>query len=280
MPNNDKYKAIWASYSSIGNYLKCPRLYFLNNVYKDPITGHKINIINPSLALGQIVHETIENISNLSINKRFEGSLLDSFENNWKQVSGELGGFNNKEEEEEFKQRGKDMIQRVMDFPGPLLNKAIKIKGKIIEDLPSYILSEEDNIILCGKIDWLEYLADDDSVHLIDFKTGKHEEDLDSLQLPIYVLLISNLQTRKLSNVSYWYLDRDNEPTQVSIPDVKDSHDKVLKIALQIKEARESKNLSCKKEGCFHCEPFEKIISGQAKLVGSGSYNTDIYIIE
>jgi RecB family exonuclease len=39
----------------------------------------------------------------------------------------------------------------------------------------NFYLSEEDNIILNGLVDWIEYL-DDDTLHLIDFKTGKHEE--------------------------------------------------------------------------------------------------------
>ena len=57
----------------------------------------------------------------------------------------------------------------IEENPGPLRNLAVKIKS----DLPSYWLSEEDNIMLCGKIDWLEYLKEEDAIHIIDFKTGK-----------------------------------------------------------------------------------------------------------
>jgi ATP-dependent helicase/DNAse subunit B len=62
------------------------------------------------------------------------------------------------------------------------------------EDLPHYWLSEDDGIILCGKIDWLQYLPDTDSVHIVDFKTSKNKEKANSLQLPIYLLLVSNTQ--------------------------------------------------------------------------------------
>ena len=34
----DKYTAVWVSHSSMGDFLKCPRAYFLHNVYKDPKT--------------------------------------------------------------------------------------------------------------------------------------------------------------------------------------------------------------------------------------------------
>src|SRR3989338_4517432 len=115
----DKYTAVWVSHSSITDFLKCPRAYFLHNIYK---------------------------------------------------------------------KRGEEMLSYLGQNPGPLKNLAVKIKM----DLPYYYLSEQDNIILCGKIDWLEYLPESDSVHIIDFKTGRGEEDKDSLQLPIYHLLVTN----------------------------------------------------------------------------------------
>src|ERR1035437_4279352 len=31
----DKFNAVWVSHSSIGDFLKCPRLYYLHNVYKN-----------------------------------------------------------------------------------------------------------------------------------------------------------------------------------------------------------------------------------------------------
>jgi len=63
----DKYTAVWTSHSSIGDFLKCPRAYFLKNMYKDPKTGRKIALVNPALSLGQIVHEVIEGLSVLPV---------------------------------------------------------------------------------------------------------------------------------------------------------------------------------------------------------------------
>jgi len=45
-------------------------------------------------------------------------------------------------------------------------------------------------------VDWLEYKEETDSVRIIDFKTGKFDEDPDSLQLPIYYLLATHTQTK------------------------------------------------------------------------------------
>lgn len=274
MPS-DKYSAVWVSSSSMSDFIKCPRLYYLRNVYKDPDSRHKINIINPSLALGQAVHEVLEALSVIPVEERFQTSLLDAYETVWKKVSGKLGGFTNDNEELAVKERGAQMLKRVMDHPGPLKNKAVKIP----KELPNYYLSEEENIILCGKIDWLEYLPEDDSVNIIDFKTGRNDEAAGSLQLPIYLLLVHNLQKRKVSKASYWYLDRDNEPVAIKLPNIEDANKKVFETAMLVKTARLKGEYVCPKGGCFACRPFERIIKKEAEFVGVGGYNQDLYII-
>lgn len=271
----DKYSAIWVSHSSISDFLKCPRSYYLKNVYKDPKTNHKITIINPHLALGQVVHEVIECLYKLKAEERFKNGLMDNFEECWIKVTGKLGGFRNMDEEMDFKQRGEEMIKRVIENPGPLLNKATRIKG----ELPNCYLSKESNIILCGKIDWLEYNEDDDSVNIIDFKTGKHEEDGDSLQLPIYFLLASMCQKRRVKSIRYWYLDQEIGLVEKDLPDYELSYQRVLDIAKLIKKAREERNFTCKKNGCFHCRDFEAILDGKGEFVGCDNYRRDIYIL-
>src|SRR3990172_3701791 len=103
----DKYTAIWVSHSSIGDYRKCPRAYYLKNVYRDPKTNHKISLMSPPLALGQAVHEVVESLSVLPVSERFRFSLLTKLEEPWKKVSGKLGGFDDKTEEEKYLDRAK-----------------------------------------------------------------------------------------------------------------------------------------------------------------------------
>lgn len=275
----DKFKATWVSHSSISEFLKCPKAYYFANIYKNPNTNRKVTIINPYLSLGQIIHEVVESLSFEPVEKRFDKSLIDRFEKSWQKISGIKGGFTSGEEENEYKERGKEMLARLEDNPGPLLNKAIKINKDRTDDLPYYWLSEEDNIILCGKIDWLEYLPENNSVHIIDFKTGRNDESNDSLQLPIYMLLVANCQNRKISKVSYWYLGKSKSPQEMGLPKIDDSHKKILKVARMIKKARDSQQFECPKGGCFSCEPYEKIITGKAKFVGIGEYNKDVYIV-
>ena len=273
----DKYKALWLSHSSIGDFLKCSRLYYLRAIYKDPKTGHKMTIMTPPLALGQIVHEVVESLSTLPIKERFAISPLNKFEFAWKKVTGEKGGFNNQKQEIEYKERGISMLKKLEQNPGPLLNKAIKIKTD--DGLPFYWFSEEENIILCGKIDWLEYFDLDDSVHIIDFKTGKNEESETSLQLPIYLLLATNTQSKRVSKASFWYLDRNEGIVEQNLPDANASIEKVSEIAKRIKLARQINHFKCKYNGCMHCAPFERILKNEGKRVGVSEYKQDVYIL-
>jgi ATP-dependent helicase/DNAse subunit B len=272
----DKYSAVWVSHSSLSDFKYCPQLYYLKNVYKRPQTGHKMTLMSPSLALGQAVHEVVESLSKLPTEKRFTEPLMMKLSTAWEKVSGKKGGFSSPEQEAKFRQRAEEMIRRVEKNPGPLKNLAVKINM----DLPHYWLSEEDQIILCGKIDWLEYLPDTDQVNIIDFKTGKNEEDDGSLQLPIYRLLVANCQKREVARACYWYLQWSDDLTEKPLPDLETSHQRVLEVAKQVKLARKLERYKCSKgESCRACEPFLKIQRGEAEFVGVNEYNTDVFIL-
>ncbi len=284
----DKYSAVWVSHSSMGDFLKCPRSYYLKNMYKNPKTGKKINMVSPALSLGSAVHEVVEGLAEFPADKRFENpsELLERFEKAWQKFEGKKGGFKTTEDEVEAKNRGKLMIERVMNNPGPLTEKIVKLPEG--EMLPNFYLSEADNIILCGRIDWLQYVPADDSIHILDFKTGRNEENSDSLQLPIYQLLLDNLQKRKVSGASYWYLDSDDTPKEVQLIDLKESFERVYKVAKEVSDARArskvegvEKVFTCPRgdAGCFACTPFEKIIKGEAEFLGVGEWGQEIYLL-
>ena len=285
----DKYSAVWVSHSSMGDFLKCPRAYYLHNVYKDLKTRRKINIINATLSLGTAVHEVLEGLvkNGIKVEDRCKEALTKKLEKVWDKVSGKKGGFSSYEEEMEIKTRAESMLLRVEKNREPLLHKTVRIKNGGNNMPPNFFLSPDENIILCGKIDWLIYRPEDDSVHILDFKTGKNEEKEESLQLLIYRLLLENLQKRKVNGASYWYIDRDDKPIEVFLPDKKKAFEKVIKIAREVKEMREKTNeispeevFLCPKgnNGCFACRPFEKILQGEAEYVGLDDMNHDLYI--
>lgn len=273
----DKYSALWVSYTSLSDFLKCPRAYYLKNVYRNPQTGRKIKLMSPPLALGQAVHEVLDMVSGLSMDRRFEESLVLKFDQIWQKVSGRQGGFISAETEMKYKRRGQKMLERVMKNPGPLKKLAVKIRP----DIPYFWLSEEANIILCGKIDWLEYDPDKKSVNIIDFKTSIQNESEDSLQLPIYYLIATNCQKFPVNKISYWYLERSDKPKEIKMQNIEKTKEKILDIAKKIKTQKNLNVFKCShKTGCFACKPYESILKGEAEFVGTNSFNDDIYILE
>ncbi len=277
----DKYTAIWVSHSSMGDFIKCPRLYYLKNVYKDPKTKRKMNIVTPALSLGVSVHEVLEGLGDFSSESRMKRDLVSWFEEVWKKVSGIQGGFMSVEQENEYKARGIAMLENVQRDPKFLVQKRIKLpKGEMN---PNFYLSEDDNIILNGLIDWIEYLPETDSLHIIDFKTGKYEEGEGSLQLPIYLLLCHALQKRKVTKASYWYLETD-KIVEKDLPDLDTARKDVLEVACKVKEARVDNEFRCPKgdSGCVHCKPFEKVLQKDPSVmhVGIGGFNQDLYVIK
>lgn len=273
---SDKYSAVWVSHSSMSDFIKCPRSYYLKNIYRDPKTKHKIQVMSPPLALGQAVHEVLESLSVLPTQDRLRGSLVQQMGEVWTRLSGKQGGFFSDEVEQRYKLRGEAMLRRVMDNPGPIAKPAVKIK----EDLPHYWISEADNIILCGKIDWLEYLPEEDAVKILDFKTSKNEEDPSSMQLPIYHLLVHNCQRRKVAGAGYWYLELNDSVTSKELPDLKQAHDQVMDVAMKIKLARQFERFPCPEgESCRYCKPLQRVVDGEAMFVGTNTYRTDVYVL-
>lgn len=279
----DKYSAVWVSHSSMGDFIKCPRLYYLHNVYKDPKTNRKMTIVTPHMSLGIAVHNVLEGLGQYPSHERMDRDLRAQFEEEWQKVTGKKGGFLSESQEEEFKMRGKEMINMVIKNPRFLPNKRIKLPQS---NMPcNFYLSEKDNIILNGLVDWIEYLSDD-TLHLIDFKTGKHEEKESSLQLPIYLLLCNALQKRTVSKASYWYLESDTM-TEKELPNADVAREAVYAVAIKVKEAREKKEFACPQGdgGCMHCRVYEEILlqksgsESKAEYIGVGGFNQDIYIV-
>jgi len=72
-----------------------------------------------------------------------------------------------------------------------------------------------------------------------------------------------------------------DEPQEKELPDLVESHDKILAIAKKIKTARKLNVFKCPEgeKGCFACKPIESILKGEAEFVGLGGYNRDVYIL-
>jgi ATP-dependent helicase/DNAse subunit B len=262
----NKYDATWVSYSSMSDFKKCPRLYFLRNVFKTE-KGNKINTVSPALSLGSAVHNVIEGLAKDKIpaDQRFSEpqKLLEKFASELQKFFGKIGGFESEEHFQEFKKRGEDMIKKVIENPGPLKDKTVLLPDGDNGMAPNFYLSEEENIILNGKIDWIQYVGDDEKgrriFHIYDFKSNKggKEEDADSLQLPVYKLLLARYPFRLkeeqpdrkgwwtsefvLDGASYWYLESGDIKAK-ELPSETDAFEKVFATAKLVSDKRKELN--------------------------------------
>ena len=259
----DSKETLWISHSAIRNFDNCSRLYYFANIYRNPDTGNRVQIVNPYISLGSAVHEVIDELLDLSPSKRTKTSLLGRLERVWSRYEGKVGGFVSPKQEAEFKKRGVNMIKKV-EKSDILSKKALRRD----DNLPKMTLY--DGIQLVGSFDWIEVLPNN-SLHIIDFKTGKSKESSDSLQLPIYQILAKSNYKKEVEKLSYWYLETSSNLTTQKSVDSEKALVKIKKKAIKIKETIDTSNFSCDSpyNRCFWCRKYENIISGKAERVGT-----------
>lgn len=250
--------AIFISPSSLSDFDKCPQLYYYRYVYRTP-RGLKVQQINPPLALGTAVHDTIEMYLKYPPTERTKDLLDNKLEFAWSNLTGEKGGFTSAEVEDSYKQRAVSMLARF--WQNQHFREAIKV------EIPSFCKADlGDDLILTGKLDWIE--KEGETYHLIDFKTGKEERD-DSQQLPIYQVLVGELFKGAPIKASYWYLDSSDEFTDYNLPDPKETLAMLKQKGEIIKMARATNSFRCQSgtESCWACRDMKAIVEGKGKLV-------------
>ena len=256
---------IWVSHSSLSDFEKCPRLYYLRNLYRDARFGNnfRIQVANPYLSLGEIVHDAIDNFVNrYQPRERSKDKMMYELSRGWVLKKGKTGGFKTQSQEKEFKDRSVQMAQRFLaneDFAGKIPLKT--------EGFPKKKLFADKDIVLVGNFDWLEDFSD--GLHIVDFKTGQREEAEDSLQLPIYSILAKETMDKPVRKTSYWYLDKDLEPKEVQLKNLEESLSLIEQKSLAVEKAKVEDNFPHASENCIFCREYESVLKGEAEHVGT-----------
>ncbi len=267
-------RTLWISHSALSAFDRCPYLYYLEYIYRNPRTGRRIQIVNPYLSLGSAVHETIEGLSEYSPKERSRISLKERFEKIFESYKGVQGGFISERKEGEFKKRGLEMVERV-EKSSFLERPSVATKSNLLSvDLMG------ENVKLVGSIDWIEELPEGEA-HIIDFKTGNNKERNGSLQLPIYSVLAKNNIPQKIKKVSYWYLQHDDHPVSQDIEEADNYLESLKEKASVIEKAVINDHFPCSYPGrCFACNDYEKIFQGEAELISSNqNHSKDAFCV-
>jgi len=195
---------IYLSYTSLKDFLKCPRSYYLKDLYKDPKNNYRLQVASPHLSLGSVVHDSVKWFLDEPEKPTLE-QTIEKFRNLWLKFRKKRGGFSSDEEEGNFGRRGLAMIENFVK------NWQVLEKAAQGVTFPKYNLV--DNVILIGNFDYIGQF-EDGSLHVIDFKTGANDEQ-DALQLYIYAILAESNLGKSVSEAGFWYLDRDGGPKDI-----------------------------------------------------------------
>jgi len=95
--------SIYLSHTSLSDFLKCQRAYYLKNVYRNSKTGFRMQVASPYLSLGSVVHDSVKWFLDNQRQASWE-QLEQKFRMLWLKYTGKKGGFFSKEEERLWKQ--------------------------------------------------------------------------------------------------------------------------------------------------------------------------------
>ncbi len=273
MPSTPFIKdAIFLSYTSLNDFAKCPRTYYLKNVYRDPRNNYKLQIASPYLTLGSVVHDTINWYIDSSQRPTPEQAVCQ-YRNFWQKYRGRRGGFTTLEDEASFGKRGLLMLDNFLQHAGDL--------GKSAPPAHFPKIVVEGKVVLTGNMDYVEELSDG-TLHIIDFKTGTKDED-DPTQLYLYALLAESYFGKRVSKISYWYLDRDDAPKQAILDPLEKTLDWLQEKGREIKLAWEKNEWECSHpEGpCRDCQDYTAIIEGKGEYVFTDhKYKKEVFYLD
>ncbi len=264
--------AIYLSHTSLKDFANCPRAYYLKNLYKDPTSGHKLQIASPYLTLGITIHDTIQWFCKQSSKPNKEDFEMQ-FRELWKKYRGKRGGFSSLEDERSFGMRGLQMIHNFYD------------NAECLEEctpnpyFPKFNLLPD--VVLIGNADYIGK-KEDGTLSIVDFKTGTKDED-SPLQLYIYAILAeANLQ-KDVTSAAFWYLDRDSEPKEVVLDPLDTTINWLKGEAGKIHEAIQKGEWTCKRNPglCRDCREYQALIDGKGEfLYPDFKFKKDVYALD
>jgi DNA helicase-2/ATP-dependent DNA helicase PcrA len=197
--------------SSVDSYRKCPQLFLFSRVWSLK-EGPRA-----TLSFGSVMHTTIKRfIEQLrrGVKLPFD-DVAGIFEAEWTSA-----GFEDDYQEAEYKRYG---IEQLRAFHATIL----AAEPHILEQEKAFQLPLENNVIVNGRIDQINYLGQTSAlghknVEIIDYKTGTPRKDTDAkkdLQLSIYAVAAREILDLNPVRLAFHYLQ--NNEVQLTTRDAK-----------------------------------------------------------
>lgn len=268
---------IFLSYTSLKDFLNCPRSYYLKNIYKDAKTGFRIQIASSYLSLGSTVHDAVKWYLDIEGQTTYP-QLEKKFRNFWLKFRGKRGGFVSDDEEATFGKRGLLMLDNFF--------KNAKVLEKCAPNIVFPKFNLLDNVVLIGNFDFVGE-RQDGSLSVCDFKTGATDEK-DPMQLYIYAILAEANFEKEVTKASFWYLDRDDKPREIVLDPLEPKLEWLKEKAKELKEAIGRGEWVCVKSSvsggenlCRECKAYQAVLDGKGEFMFSDyKFKKDIYFLD
>lgn len=238
---------------SIGIYTKCPKQYYFEyldnytSVYPNKQKLKQVQIKagkRRELIFGELLHIVLNLFFHLSEEERSEEKLLTLLKEVWMRGEDKArekkGGFPDLEDERDWYREANSILKRFYQTrdlsPTITYLPEIEKEGEFV-DANFLKVPLQSDVVLAGKIDRID--REEGGFHLIDYKTGKSEED-DEFQLMVYSILAEEALGKPPTKTSYLYLRSGNlKSFQPSKETKAQAKAKVLEIAEKIRNDNE-----------------------------------------
>ena len=152
--------------------------------------------LRPQDTAGSLVHNLLcDFFAKVPRDERTPERLLEMFRQRWQALSPRylrMPGV------DELRRRSHEQLQR---FAG---QHDLQAQPFMVEAYFQVRLATD--VVLFGRLDRIDE-EPDRSLHVIDYKTGAHPEEVDASQLRLYAIMVEEKLQRPVSQASFWYLD-------------------------------------------------------------------------
>jgi RecB family exonuclease len=152
--------------------------------------------LRPQDTAGSLVHRVLSDFfSKVPEEERSEGRLVVMFEGGWEALSPRY--------------RRMKGVDKLRDDSREQLRNFAKQHDLAASPLmvePYFQVEVAPGVTLFGRVDRIDEKSDG-SLHLIDYKTGSHPDEVDAGQLRLYAIMAEESLRRPVSRISFWHLD-------------------------------------------------------------------------
>ena len=167
--------------------------------------------LRPADTSGIVVHNVLCDLfTKVPEKERSEERLIDMFEGRWAALSPR---YLRMAEAQELHDRNLDALRRFArreDLHAQPFQVEAYVQVPIAPD-----------VTLFGRMDRIDE-EPNGTLHIVDYKTGAHPDDVDASQLHLYAIMVERKLERTVSRASFWYLGDDSVWTAELTPEDKE----------------------------------------------------------